>query len=106
MFDPGALNRMVQIQQRTSVPDDIGQPQDVWVSVAAVWASIRQPRGLEAVRADKPASEVQTSIRVRYRTNVDAGMRVLHGASVYHVEAVLQDDAGRQWTDLVCKELG
>lgn len=102
-FDPGRLNRLVQIQQRTSVQDAIGQPLDTWTSIAAVWADIRQPRGLEAIRADKPASEVQSSIRIRYRTDVNAGMRVVHGATVYQIDAVLSDVSGRQWVDLVCK---
>jgi len=102
-FDPGRLNRLVQIQRRTSAQDAIGQPLDTWTSIAAVWADIRQPSGLAAIKANAEVSVVQASIRIRYRTDINAGMRVVHGATVYSISAVLMDVSGRQWIDLVCQ---
>ena len=74
-----------------------------WTDVAQVWANIINKSGLQAIRADQPVSIVQASIRVRRLTNVDAGMRVLHGSTVYEIVAVLQDESSRKWTDLVCQ---
>lgn len=102
-FDPGQLNRLVALQSRTAGVDALGQPVGAWAEVALVWASIRNQSGLQALRADQPVSIVQLSIRIRYRAGVNAGMRVVHGATVYEISAVLPDEAGRQWTDLVCQ---
>lgn len=102
-FDPGKLNRLVQIQQRTSAQDGLGQPVETWSSIAAVWADIRHPGGLAAIKAGAEVSVVQASIRIRYRTDINAGMRVVHGSAVYSISAILPDASGRQWVDLVCQ---
>lgn len=102
-FDPGRLNRRVSIMVPSIATDAIGQPLGTWTELRKAWADIRHPRGLEAIAADKVASEVQASIRLRYCTDVDAGMRLVHGGTTYHVDAVLPDETGRQWVDLACK---
>ncbi|WP_442904903.1 phage head completion protein, partial [Gordonibacter sp.] len=40
-----------------------------------------------------------------YRTGLDAGMRVLHGAKVYAVKAVMPDEVRREFMDLACEVL-
>lgn len=99
----GALNCSVTIQHLTSDQDEIGQPVTTWADVATVWADIRHISGIEAVKADATASTVRASIRIRYRTDVNAGMRVLHGSTVYNITAVLPDVAKKQYVDLVCE---
>lgn len=83
--------------------DSAGQPLTTWVKVADVWADIRHKSGLETIKADAETSIVKASIRIRYRTGIDAGMRVLHGSRVYDIKAVLPDVATRQHVDLVCE---
>lgn len=99
----GRLNSLVIIQSRSAGQDATGQPLTTWADVATVWAHIRHPGGLEAIKADAVVSVVQASVRIRYRAGLTAGMRLLHGATVYEISAVLPDEAGRQWTDLVCQ---
>lgn len=99
----GALNRSVTIQHLTADQDEIGQPDTTWADVATVWADIRHISGIEAVKADSTASTVKASIRIRYRTGINAGMRLLHGSTVYNIIAVLPDVAKKQHIDLVCE---
>lgn len=99
----GALTRRVTIQERGTGQDEIGQPIDAWMTVATVWADIRHTSGLEAVRGGAEVSTVKASIRIRYRAGIDAGMRVLHGDTVYEIRAVLPDTSGRVYCDLVCE---
>lgn len=101
----GRFNRRVTIQRQTETQDTGGQPLDVWVDVATVWADIRSPTGLGAIRADAQAQVVKTSIRIRLRTDIKAGMRAVFGATVYEIGAVLPDHAGREFVDLVCQEI-
>jgi len=98
------LNRRVTIEKKGAGTDAWGQPlPDAWELVATVWASIKNLSGLGAIKADAAVSTVKTSIRIRWRTDVTAGMRVVHGATVYRIEAVLPDVQGREWVDLVCE---
>lgn len=102
-LDAGTLNRRVTIERRVAGQDAIGQPSTTWETVAQTWANIRHPSGLSAIKGDADTSIVKTSIRIRYRTGLDAGMRVMYGSDAYHIEAVLPDISGREFMDLVCE---
>jgi len=104
MLAAGSLNRRITIQRKGAGTDDWGTPlPDAWDDVGKAWASIRNLSGLGAIKADAQAAVVKTSIRIRYRADVTAGMRVLHGTTVYDVKAVLPDEARREYVDLVCE---
>lgn len=105
-MEAGKLTRRVRIEAKGQGVDAWGQPlPDAWAPVCTVWASIKNLSGLGAIKADAQTSTVKTSIRIRWRTGVTAGMRVVHGATVYRVEAVLPDVQGREWVDLVCESV-
>ena len=99
----GRLNRRCVIQQPGTATDELGQPIPGWTDVATVWADIRHKSGLEAIKAGAPVSTVQTSIRIRYRSDVTAGMRVAHNLVAYDIVAVMPDASGREFVDLACQ---
>lgn len=99
----GRLNRRCTLQAPGTATDELGQPIPGWTDVALVWASIRHLSGVEAIKADAVTSTVKASIRIRYRTGLNAGMRVVHGAQVYSIEAVMPDVGGREFVDLVAE---
>lgn len=99
----GPLQSRVTIQHLVAGQEPDGQPVDVWTELATVWANIRNLRGSEAIRADREASTVQTSIRIRRRTDVTAAMRVVFGPTTYEIKAVLPDEVERDKVDLVCE---
>jgi SPP1 family predicted phage head-tail adaptor len=101
----GRLNRRITLQQRTATQDALGQPLDTWSDVATLWADIRHPSGIETVKSAADVSIVKASIRIRYRNDLDADMRVVHGADVYTIQAVLPDDARREYVDLICEQV-
>lgn len=101
----GTLNRKITIQRRVTGVDPIGQPIDTTEDIATVWANIRHTSGLEAIKGGAETSIVKASIRIRYRADIDASMTVLHGSKVYQIKAVLPDEAGRDYLDLVCEEI-
>lgn len=105
MIGAGQLDKRVTLQQRAAGRAASGQPDGAWQTVATVWANVRHPSGSEAIRADADLSIVKASIRIRRRTDVHAGMRVVHGSAVYQVHAVLQPQ-DRAFTDLVCEQGG
>jgi SPP1 family predicted phage head-tail adaptor len=100
----GKLNRRITIQRQSIEQDEVGQPEPVWIDVAAdIWAGIAHKTGLQTLSGSAEVSVVQASIRVRYRVDLAAGMRVLHGETVYKVAAVLPDEEAREHVDLVCE---
>ena len=104
MLRSGSLNRRVTLQQQTLTQDGAGQPVNTWVDVGfPIWASVLLLSGLETIKADRPASIVKASIRIRYRSGVNAGMRVKVGLSFYEIMAVMPDESKREFIDLACE---
>ena len=100
----GTLNRRVTLQAPGTTQDELGQPIPGWTDVATVWASVRHVSGLEAIKSGADVSVVKVSVRIRYLAGIDAGMRVLHGAEVFDIRAVLPDTR-RQYVDLICQKV-
>lgn len=99
----GKLNRLVSIKRQATGQDAAGQPLVGKVEVAKVWANVRHKNGSEAIRADKDTSIVQASIRIRRRTDLNAGMEVHLDSTVYEIRAILPDEESRERVDLVCE---
>ena len=99
----GKLRHLVKLQSPAPGQDAAGQPVAAWADVAIVWADVRFIGGLEAVKAGAAVSVARCSIRIRSRVGVTAGMRVIEGAQVYDIRAVLPDPSGRQYLDLVAE---
>lgn len=99
----GKLNRRVTIQYQGAGHDEWNQPIPAWADLVTVWANIRHLSGRETIKADAVTSTVRASIRIRYRADVDAGMRVIHQGTVYSIVAVLPDEQRREYVDLVCE---
>lgn len=99
----GSLDKRVQIKMKSTQQDSIGQSMNVWVDVAKVWANIRNQTGSAAIRGGAESSLVKASIRIRRRSGIDAGMRVIHGNTVYDIKAVLPDEEANDRIDLVCE---
>ena len=103
MISAGSLSSRVAIQQRSGSVGSDGTPSATWSEVCAVWGDIRHVSGLEQIRADGTISRVRASIRIRRRDDITAAMRVVHGAKIYDIKAVLPDEHGRGFLDLVCE---
>jgi len=103
MLRAGTLNRRVEIQKRGPGVDGWGQPTpDAWIEHAKVWAGIRVSNGKEFAAAGGTSAQATASIRIRYRTDITAGMRVLHKSTVYEILMPLPDEIGLEYVDLAC----
>lgn len=99
----GRLNRRCTLQQPGTATDELGQPIPGWTDVATVWGDIRHLGGLEAIKAGAVTSSVRASIRIRYRADLDASMRVLADGRAYGIQAVMPDMRGRQYVDILAE---
>jgi SPP1 family predicted phage head-tail adaptor len=103
MAGAGNYRHLVRIEQLVPGQDAIGQPNITWQLFAQVWADIRFDNGLESIKADLPKSVARASVRIRHLPGVTAAMRVVHGAVVYDIRAVLPDTRNSVHHDLACE---
>jgi len=88
----GKRDKRVIIQSPSATQASDGQMIATWAEVATVWASIKHVSGISAIKSGMDTSSVKASIRILRRTGVNAGMRVVHGTTVYDIQAVLPDE--------------
>ncbi|MBW5284740.1 MULTISPECIES: phage head closure protein [Burkholderia] len=108
----GKLNRRVRIERRSVERDpSTGQELDAWVEVDTVWADVLMLTGKEAISAESEVASASASIRIRYRLDIDNGMRAVlltyvDGAAIdgpiFNIGKPMPDHAGRRYTDLPC----
>lgn len=99
----GRLDTRITIQRKTGGTDAWGAPlPEAWEDYATIWANVRHLSGTESIKAGADVSVVRASIRIRHRSGIDAGMRIVAGAAVYDIEAVLPGQR-REWLDLAAK---
>lgn len=102
MISAAQLDKRIRLEQRIAGQDALGQPMESWALVTTLWASIRHASGLQTIKAGVDASIVRASIRIRYRADVDANQRVVHGGVIYGIQAVLPNQR-EGYIDLVCE---
>lgn len=81
-LNAGSLNRQVSVQSRASGQDAAGQPNGAWAESFSCWANYRAPTGLGSLSAERVSGGAELSTaacswRIRFRTGVTAGMRVV-----------------------------
>lgn len=101
----GTLRHRVTIQRYELVVDDYGAPlhRESWKDVATVWASVEAVSGRDFFAARQEQSEVTHKVTIRYRGDVTAQMRVLHGGKVLGIVASLPDNRNTRLV-LMCRE--
>jgi SPP1 family predicted phage head-tail adaptor len=105
----GPLIHRITIQRPVVDRDDSGAPfVSEWREVAEVWAAIESLSGREWLASAEFRSDVTTRIRIRWRDDIDASMRVLYknprmgGTVVYGIAAVLPQFVGMSELHLMC----
>jgi len=104
-MEAGKLRHRVTIQQATATRDTIGVPEDTWSTLATVWAAVEPLTGREFVEAFRTNAELTHRVRIRYRSDVTAKMRVLESSRHYDIVAVLDVKGEMRELHLMCREV-
>lgn len=104
MLRAGTLKRIASLQRQTAERDELGAPIQSWAEYANVSANVRMLSGKELLLADQAVGIGSASVRIRYRTDVTTGDRVVIGSHVLTVSVALPNYDGREYTDLVCSD--
>lgn len=104
MTNPFQLDKRVVLQVQSATRDALNKQVKTWDNVlpgdGKIWARITDITGRQYVAAGGTQNAVQTEIMIRRRAGVRSSMRILHGAVVYDIQAVLERD--NTWTTLMC----
>lgn len=86
--NPGRLDRRVTLQYSVPTRDAAGGESLTWYEVATVWAEQAQVDGGRLYAAEAKHYESGLVYRIRHRTDVAAGQRLIHGDDMYEITAV------------------
>lgn len=98
----GTLSNLIQLQRKTSGKDSIGQPVETWSTYASVWADVRMLTGRETISSGTDVGTASASVRIRYRSDVTNGDRLIAQGFIFNIGAPLPGVAGLEYTDLPC----
>ncbi|CAG23154.1 phage head closure protein [Photobacterium profundum] len=104
-MDVGRMNHRVTVEgaDRSRV-DAAGQPIAVYAEVCSVWANVRFERGAEAMRNGIESAVRRGSVRIRYREDIDEGMRLIHKGMTYGITNVLPDEETMEFMDILIEK--
>lgn len=99
------LNKRVVIQKPSTAVNELNETVGGWVNLipagdGKIWAAVVDMTGRQYVAAGAQQNAVVTRITIRKREGVEAAMRVLRGADVFDITAVL--DRTDNFMDLMC----
>lgn len=106
----GKLRYLVAIEEQSSSKDTFGAPQELWSTVAQVYAGFETLSGQELFAAQKIDANVTHKITIRYRSGIVAKMRVNWTDSregrnrIFDILAPTDPDQGRQKLHLLAIE--
>lgn len=82
----GQLNKIIDIQQRSTSQDDAGQQVRTWTTfVAGVYARIRPLSSRELLNAAAVQNEATHEVEIRYIEGVTGAMRVKFGTRYFQI---------------------
>lgn len=96
------LRHRVAIEQVTETRDADGGVVTAWATLhSKVPAEIVPLSGREFVAAQAAQAGITARMTIRYVTGITPKMRVVHGADIYNIEAVLPDPTLRRHLTLM-----
>jgi SPP1 family predicted phage head-tail adaptor len=107
MIQAGKLRHRVTVQRLVAgSPQQTasGQPDEAWTDYFTVWASVEPLNGRELFAAQEHHAEVTHRVRLRYRSEVTAQMRLTFGGRTYSIFAVIDPELRGRELQLMCSE--
>lgn len=101
----GDLRHRVTIQQLVTTYNEYNEPVATWSDIATVWAFVEPLSGREYFAAEQIQARVNTRIVIRYRAGIVPAMRVMWGAKVYNIRAVIDTEGRHEELQLMCEEV-
>lgn len=102
----GALRARIIIEREDPTGNDGGSYAPNWTQVANLWAQIEPVTGRVVRQGERLESHITHRVTLRYRTDITAGMRIVCGAQLLTIQAVLDLGARHRFLQLLAQEGG
>jgi SPP1 family predicted phage head-tail adaptor len=101
----GRLRERVTLQQPVTTQDGYGQDVETWADVASLWAGVEPLRGREYHEAQQHTNDVTVRVVIRRPPSIDIRptWRVVHGATTYQIEAIIDPGSRGIFLELMCR---
>jgi len=94
----------VTLQSIIATKNDFQEEIKTWVNVrTGIYANVLNLSGRESKDSDQTQNFISISVRIRKRSGVNDDMRVLHGARILRILAILSDPTD-SYLDLKCEK--
>jgi SPP1 family predicted phage head-tail adaptor len=101
----GDLRHRITFQKPDKVPDGYKGHTVKWLDVVTVWASVEPLSGREYFYAHQIKNEVSHRVRVRYREDVTAEMRIkISEDRALAIESIIDLEERHQFLEILCRE--
>ena len=87
----GRYAHRVTLQSKSVVRDALGGEVITWTDETTVWARVEALGGKALIAAQQAQSEVSARILMDYRADLRPDWRVVHGADVYAIHAIISN---------------
>ena len=102
---PADLNKRIDFQAQTKVPDNMGGFTVVWASMASsIAAAIWPVSASEAIQGSRPVMDITHRIRIRYRANLKASWRISWAGKYFNIVSIIDPNSAHRWLDILAKE--
>lgn len=100
----GDLNKTIELQSLTNLPDGMGGVITTYITQAIVWAGIWPVSASERIQANQTVMTVSHRIRIRYIANIESSWRIKFGERYFNIISVINTNEANKMLDLMCKE--
>lgn len=103
----GAMRHRITFQQEVQVADDGGGYALSWEDIDEtpdMWADVRPMSAGESLQYHKLTTTATHKIIIRYRSDITADMKILHGSLVYNIRSILNKDARGRFLEILAEE--
>jgi SPP1 family predicted phage head-tail adaptor len=104
MILSGDLKKRIELQAMTKTPDGQGGFNSTWNTLDTVWAAIWPTSASERIQGNQPTMTISHRIRIRYRANVKASMRIKFGTRYFSIVSIINPEERRELLDIMAKE--
>lgn len=106
-IDPGEMDTVVAIQTATTTQDSLGEEEEVWSTVANVWAKVEYSEtsaaGTEGVDAGQVVQMQLVTFTLRFLDWITPKMRVVIGSQVFAIHGIAEVGGRRRFQKVVTK---
>ncbi|QBP75402.1 head-tail adaptor protein [Herbaspirillum huttiense] len=98
----GQLNRRISLQRKLEAKNDVGDIVKSWAELSKTWARKIDISGRELDAAMSISPEVSVKFLVRYREDIEHGMRIVLEGKAYRVISALDKKGNREELQVYC----